>query len=1008
MVFLDPDEGVRGASVAVGGGGFDGACGVLIRFGGPQGQVVAEPPVDPNGRFAGTFAVPSDAAPGDVAVLAEGLLSSASGACDVPQGPEARTTFTVLASGLQPRVVPVKPERTVLLEGHSREDAHLKIVQGAQVRLRDGRLVSEGQDDVQPLQAVLDRYPQVVPSRLFDALSEEQLDAEKRRLETRSQREQGDKNLWFRLSYPDGTDVEALLDELNALDLVEIAYPEPLPAPDPATPDWRSLQGYRETAPGGIDVDGVADLPGGRGQHIQVIDIEYDFNSAHEDLPAVAYYANGTPTTPFSNNHGTAVLSQLVAVDNGFGLQGMVDQAAAGFVNQKNTEDGYDMPDAIAIATANSAPGDVILLESQTAGANGGCGADQVGCVPSEYLLANYDAVVAATSAGIIVVAAAGNGSEDLDAPEYAATFGSRPDSGAIIVGAGGAPGCTAPARGRLDFSTFGSRVDLQGWGECVAAAGYGGLQGASEGNDAYTNGFSGTSSASPIVASAAGILSSVAQAHGDADGLTSAEARAVLQATGTPQDVSAAALAGEIGPLPDLGSALAHLLPPTAHAGGPYTTSEGTDVVLSAAGSSDAGGGALSYAWDLDADGVFGDAAGVSVPFSQVGQDGVFPVAVQVTDSDGLTDTASSAVTVDNAVPTLMASVDPASGPEGTQVTASVTVTDPGWLDVLTATVDWGTGDGPQPLAGLAEQVRPDATLTATAPRALLDDGVAEVVLCGADDDTTTCQTLPVTLSNVGPQADLGSPLAVHVGGVPTVLAPAGTVVPFEGHVIDAGSDDLTATFDTGDGTAPVVQVSLAAPPANDPDLSFGGAARDELFTLDHVFAGACAYEVQLQAGDDDGGSGSSSLRVLSLGNAWKSWSATAWKNAYRSNAAPDPYDEQELLCLLSITGALSEVFDELRDASTVALAHDVLLGQGRHGLFPEQGQFDRELLATWLNVAAGGIALDDPVDRDADGISDGPLSALLADAEGARADATTTPLTYRELTRQLARQNR
>jgi uncharacterized repeat protein (TIGR01451 family) len=209
--------------------------------------------------------------------------------------------------------------------------------------------------------------------------------------------------------------------------------------------------------------------------------------------------------------------------------------------------------------------GDVILLEVQLAGANGGCtSASPVGCVAVEFEQANYDAIVTATSAGINVVQAAGNGGQDLDSAAYDATFGTRPDSGSIIVGAGaadpdaGAAGnCTptAPPRGRLNFSTFGSRVDLHGWGECVTSTGYGNLQGSPDSDDAYTGTFGGTSSASPIVTAAVGIVSSVAQEQGNP--LTPSEVRDLLVATGTPQDTSAAARAGNIGPLPNLAGAL-------------------------------------------------------------------------------------------------------------------------------------------------------------------------------------------------------------------------------------------------------------------------------------------------------------------------------------------------------------------------------------------------------------------------------------------------------------------
>ena len=54
-----------------------------------------------------------------------------------------------------------------------------------------------------------------------------------------------------------------------------------------------------------------------------------------------------------------------------------------------------------------------MLLEMQTIGANGNY-------APAEYSPAVWQVVKAATDAGIIVVAAAGNGNENLDAPGYA------------------------------------------------------------------------------------------------------------------------------------------------------------------------------------------------------------------------------------------------------------------------------------------------------------------------------------------------------------------------------------------------------------------------------------------------------------------------------------------------------------------------------------------------------------------------------------------------------------
>jgi hypothetical protein len=81
-------------------------------------------------------------------------------------------------------------------------------------------------------------------------------------------------------------------------------------------------------------------------------------------------------------------------------------------------------------------------------------------------------------------------------------------------------------------------------------------------GNAMYTSGFSGTSSASPIVAAAAASLSSAVEAKTGRH-LTSIEVRSILARTGTAQDfTTAGSISGNIGPLPDLAKALQDALP--------------------------------------------------------------------------------------------------------------------------------------------------------------------------------------------------------------------------------------------------------------------------------------------------------------------------------------------------------------------------------------------------------------------------------------------------------------
>ena len=94
-------------------------------------------------------------------------------------------------------------------------------------------------------------------------------------------------------------------------------------------------------------------------------------------------------------------------------------------------------------------------------------------------------------------IEAAGNGRVDLDDDRCQQRFDRNiRDSGAIIVGAG-----HAETRERLSFSSYGQRVDLQGWGHRVTTTGYGGLFDPSDIRQRYTSSFNGTSSASPIVA---------------------------------------------------------------------------------------------------------------------------------------------------------------------------------------------------------------------------------------------------------------------------------------------------------------------------------------------------------------------------------------------------------------------------------------------------------------------------------------------------------------------------
>jgi hypothetical protein len=272
------------------------------------------------------------------------------------------------------------------------------------------------------------------------------------------------------------------------------------------------------------------------------------------------------------------VLGELTGGSNAFGVTGLAPSAPLRTVNvsslNANGVCAYNLANAIKVASDNASAGDVILIEQQAAGPRwNGDPNSQVGDVPVEWdqSVAVWTAIHDATSLGRIVIEAGGNGSQNLDDPIYNDAAGTNwfsHDSGAIIVGAGNAPGCTTrgnvPARSRLYFSDYGSRLDLQGWGACVVTTGYGDLQGGTDPNLWYTQDFSGTSSASPIVASSAAVMSSLAKSRGSL--LTPATVRSMLKSTGQRQ---ASGEPGNIGPLPNLKTAINALGPKvveTAH----------------------------------------------------------------------------------------------------------------------------------------------------------------------------------------------------------------------------------------------------------------------------------------------------------------------------------------------------------------------------------------------------------------------------------------------------------
>lgn len=178
-----------------------------------------------------------------------------------------------------------------------------------------------------------------------------------------------------------------------------------------------------------------------------------------------------------------------------------------------------------------------------------------------------------------------------------------------------------------------------------------------------------------------------------------------------------------------------------TADAGGPYSGPEGLPLALDGSGSFDRDGTIVDYAWDLDGDGAFDDAAEPTPAWLFPGE-GSYTIRLRVTDDSGQSDDDSASVEIGNEPPVVVA--PPAlEGFEGTPLSlASVGASDPG--DELEATVDWGDGTT-EP----AELV--DGALAAS--HVYLDDGAFEVEVCIADGSApAVCATIPAAIANAPP----------------------------------------------------------------------------------------------------------------------------------------------------------------------------------------------------------------------------------------------------------------
>ena len=461
------------------------------------------------------------------------------------------------AQELTPRAPAAKPSYQSMLPRAAAERVTVKFREGLRVR-PDG---AAGLKGLSPADA--DAFAQALEAsgvgpvaiRRLHSAPPEQLDADRAEGEAESGQALADLNLYYVIRLQPGANAAAIADRLNGLQFVEYAAPAPRPAPPPVdiaptTPRFISDQGYRKGGRTGVGALDGRVYPGGDGLGMRVVDTEYEWRLDHEDLeiPASRMLTGGeTASAAFGPDHGTAVLGEIVGKRNAYGVTGIAPRAAAYVSPAITKESSYSPARGVTVAGGVLRRGDVLVIEQQYWVCGYPTSQDRYG--PLETLPDVFDAVAALTARGVIVVAAAGNGAVNLDAPECADQFNRKVrNSGAIIVGAG-----SSSTHSRLSFSSYGSRVDVQGWGENVTTTGYGSLfNGGGDPRQLYTSTFNGTSSATPIVAGSILAIQGVRRACG-LKPLNPAQMRKTLIDTGTPQGPGA----GKIGPLPRILPAL-------------------------------------------------------------------------------------------------------------------------------------------------------------------------------------------------------------------------------------------------------------------------------------------------------------------------------------------------------------------------------------------------------------------------------------------------------------------
>jgi hypothetical protein len=279
----------------------------------------------------------------------------------------------------------------------------------------------------------------------------------------------------------------------------------------------------------------------------------------------------------------------------------------------------------------------------------------------------------------------------------------------------------------------------------------------------------------------------------------------------------------GDVGQYSLSGNVPTGAAAPVADAGGPYTVAEGGSVQLSGSSST---GTSLSYAWDLDGDGNYGETGGAATrgnetgatpTFSAAGLDGpaTYNVSLRVTDASSQTSTASATISLTNVAPTLGIS-GANSVAEGSVYTLSLSSTDPGNDAITSWFITWGDGT--------TQTINGDPS---SVTKTYVDNGAYTITATATDEDGTfSAGSKQITVSNVAPTITAGGNATANEGSAYTLSLSAA----------DPGDDEITGfTIDWGDGVSEDVSVHSNG-------------------HYSHTFADNGSYTIHVSADDEDG----------------------------------------------------------------------------------------------------------------------------------------------------------